>query len=468
MRWDDALLAPEERVLSTLEKDGSRRWLYPRLARGRFWRARLLVAWGLIAVFAALPYMKINGKPAILLDIVHRKFHLFGQTFLPTDTILLALLLVGLVLGVFLVSALLGRIWCGWACPQTVYLEFVFRPIERLFSGRRGVGGKPPQDLAAWRRALMYVAFFAVSFYLAHTFLAYWVGVENLRRWIFGSPMEHPVAFATVAVVTFLMLFDFVYFREQTCIIACPYGRLQSVLLDRNSLIIGYDRARGEPRGKRVSLPQAPARGDCIDCNLCVAVCPTGIDIREGLQIECVGCAQCIDACDAVMDKVGTPRGLIRYGSQQGMAGGRAKIHRPRVLVYAGALSLVAGLFVWLLATKSPMDLSVQRNAGAPFMVNDGLVENTVRIRIANRTDRPESYRICVVGADGVRVVQGVTPGAIRIEAGEQHIEPVKLIVPPATFRAGVAEVRVRVESGDGHAAERPLRLLGPVGGGGP
>jgi len=306
-----------ERVLPTLNVDGSRRWLRPRPSPGRFLDRRRAVAWALIAVFALLPHARVGGAPAILLDVVHRRFSLLGATFYPTDTVLLMLLLLGTFLGIFLLTAVVGRAWCGWAGPQTVYMEFVYRPIERLVD--RGVTAVARN--AAWRRAVKALAFLAVSMFVAHTFLAYFVGADALGRWVRASPFEHPVAFLVMAATTALMFLDFAWFREQVCLVACPYGRLQSVLLDRRSLIVAYDPRRGEPRGKLGRVA-----GDCIDCRACVLTCPTGIDIRDGLQMECIHCAQCIDACDAIMDRVGRPRGLVRYGSRDEMAGAPRRI----------------------------------------------------------------------------------------------------------------------------------------------
>ena len=464
------LLKPEGRVLSTMEADGSRRWLYPRLARGKFWERRRMVAYVLIAIYALLPHLHIAGRPVILLDLVHRQFTLLGKTFLPTDTALLALFMVSVILSIFFVTALLGRVWCGWGCPQTVYMEFLFRPIERMFIEREGVGGKPPRPVPAWRKGLMYLTFLVVCAHLANTFLAYFVPPGTLHDWIFGSPLTHPTAFLVFAGMTGLMLFDFVFFREQTCLIACPYGRLQSVLMDRQSLVISYDEKRGEPRGKmkRASLPVVDERvtGDCVDCFGCVQVCPTGIDIRDGLQFECIGCAQCIDACDAVMRKIGRPRGLIRYGSQAGMAGEPTRILRPRVLVYGLIITLVAGLLTFLIATKSPADVTVLRNVGRPFVVTDnGQVENTMRVKITNRIDRAMPVTFSAVGRDDVRVVPA--NDRVEVKPGEAWTEPVQVIAPRDAFTRGALDVTLRVSGGDGMNIDRQCRLLGPLTSGG-
>ena len=520
--FEETLLRPEGRVLSTLEADGSRRWLNPRLAKGRYWQARRVVAYLLIAVFTLVPFLKLNGKPLILLDVLQRRFTLFGYTFLPTDTLFLALFMVGVILSIFAFTAILGRVWCGWACPQTVYMEFVYRPIQRLFGGRVGQGGKPRHKIEGWRAIAMYAIYLLVSFYLANTFLAYFVGVENLKKWVLGSPLNHPVAFAVVGIVTLLMMFDFAFFREQLCIIACPYGRLQSVLLDRQSLIVSYDTGRGEPRGKlmrsapshrrdnasslrrenapplrRDNLPahsggqavthrriNAPAHaggnvdtgepqpaalqsspratGDCIDCGMCVQVCPTGIDIRDGLQVECIACTQCIDACDAVMDKIGTPRGLIRYTSQAAVAGEKTRIIRPRVILYGIVFTALLTLLIVLVVTKSPVDLTILRNPGRPFNVVEGsMVENALHLKITNRTDEPRTYRVDVSSHPQAKLIG--SRESLPLAPGEMISEPVRVLAPFDLFSAGGLDVTLRLTSDDGVTVERTYRLLGPL-----
>ncbi len=474
-------MKPAGRVLSTLEEDGSRRWLYPRVSKGQFWNARRWVAYALIALYATLPFIHVGGKPVILLDVVHRRFTLFGATFLPTDTVLLALLAVTTILGVFLITALLGRVWCGWACPQTVYLEFVYRPIERLFLGRSGVGGKYRADVPRWRHAAMYAVYLVISLHLANTFLAYFVGATTLHSWILNSPAFHPAGFAIVMVVTGLMMFNFTFFREQTCLIACPYGRLQSVLLDRQSLIISYDKTRGEPRGKATRGDKAngatvalkvvddpatrpAAKGDCIDCGLCVAVCPTGIDIRDGLQFECVGCAQCIDVCDDVMAKVGRPKGLIRYGSQAGMSGEKARLLRPRVIIYPLLILVLGSVFGFLLLTRSAADVVIFRAPGQPFlMLQQGEVMNVLRVKVTNRGDSPQTLRITLSGPAGARLGNAEP---VQLQPGQTQEQKVEVLAPTTIFTgtgSAAVTVHVRSEAGDEVDVAKPFNLLGPA-----
>lgn len=456
------VLQPEERVLTTLEADGSRRWLYPKLSQGRFWWWRRVVAYALVAVYAVLPFIYINGRPAILLDVAAREFTFFGFTFLPTDTLLLAIAMVGLFLLIFFLTAIMGRVWCGWACPQTVYMEFVFRPIERLFTGTTGRGSKP-KKVAPWRIILMYVVFFFICLHLSNMFLAYFVGVEKLHAWIWTStPLQHPAAFAIVAVVTGLMMFDFCYWREQLCIIGCPYGRFQSVMLDPASCIIGYDERRGEPRGKGRDR-QAKNLGNCVDCNLCVDVCPTGIDIRDGLQLECIGCAQCIDVCDEVMDKTGQPRGLIRYSSQQALDGQPTRIVRPRTVIYLVAITLLAGLFVALLINKSAFDVTLLRGIGKPFQLSESgeEVSNILRVRIVNRSEEPTGYRIEVLEPTEARISSG--DQVQLVEPGGSIEQPVQIYVPVDVFRSGKAALKLRIVDEQDRAVEENFFLLGPL-----
>lgn len=469
MSSNESLLAPKDRVLSTLNPDGSRRWLKPRPSPGTFRLARRIVAYVLIVIYSALPWMTINGKPAILLDVVQRRFTFFGKTFLPTDTLLLALLLIILFIAIFLITALFGRVWCGWACPQTVYLEFIYRPIEFLLEG--APGKKKPRKFVGLRKVLRIVIYLVISLHLAQTFIAYFVGAENVADWIWGAPTDHPVAFTIVAVLTGLMMFDFTYFREQVCCVVCPYARMQSALLDKDSLIVTYDKNRGEPRGKKKRVKEAeatgdialPQLGDCIDCTMCVQTCPTGIDIREGLQLECIGCAQCIDACNTVMEKIGRAPNLIKYSSERIIEGGKTHIIRPRIIIYPIILILLTGAFIYLLNTKASADVLLIREQRSPFVFvpETDEVRNQVRIRITNRTDAPQSYNAQVVSPEGARIL-GLE--SLSLDASEQGSRQFQIVAPFSAFSGGEVDAQVRVTDEAGEFEQvLPFKLLGPM-----
>jgi cytochrome c oxidase accessory protein FixG len=454
--------AASERVLPTLNEDGSRRWIRPKLTRGPWWRRRLALGWALIVLFTAIPYVRMGGKPLILLDVAHRQFTLFGTTFLPTDSVLLMLLLLGLFVGIFLLTAIFGRVWCGWACPQTVYMEFLFRPIERLIEGNRGRQMKLDREGPDARRWLKQVGFVLASLYLAHTFLAYFVGVDTLLRWMTEPPTRHGAAFVVVAAVTGLMMLDFGVLREQVCLVACPYGRLQSVLLDRRSLIVGYDARRGERRARRnARTDPAEAYGDCIDCAACVITCPTGIDIRDGLQMECIHCTQCIDACDVVMEKIGKPRGLIRYGSRDELEGKPGGILRARVIVYPLLMALVWGGLAYGLAHRGSADVTVLRGIGAPYgLLPDGRISNQLRVKVVNRTGEARRYAISIENAPDLTLVSPDNP--LEVAPGRSATASVFVMAPKSSFPHGLREIEVEVKDGAGFETSTHYRLLGP------
>ncbi len=478
-------------VLSTINPDGSRKWIKPRPSKGQFWRYRRAVASILIAFFTLIPYIKMNGRPIVQLDISHRVFALFGSVFYPTDTVILALFVVSIFLGIFLVTALAGRAWCGWACPQTVYMELLYRPVERLFEG---VPGKKSKK-GGWRRPAKYLTYLMLSAFLAHTFIAYFVGVEELRIWVTRSPFQHPTSFLVMAGVTTMMMFDFCYFREQTCLVACPYGRMQSVLLDRNSLIVSYDPTRGEPRGKKrrkakkgtgdVSLrviegtppttspctatepPTEDAQGDCIDCLMCVTTCPTGIDIRNGLQMECIHCTQCIDACDSVMEKIGKPRGLIRYSSQAAMEHGKRTLLRPRVIIYPLILSVLLAALVVVFATKDPAEVTILRARGTLpyFRVTENEIDRIgtrVKVRVRNRTDKPVAYTFTLADVPGGGISLGTD--TLLVEPFGLETAEAILLVPPIEYGPrGHRTITIQTTGSDGFDSEVTYDLVGPA-----
>ena len=439
-------------VLATLNDDGSRRWLAPRLSEGRFYRRRRVVGYGLIALFCALPLITVNNQPAVLLDIAARRFVLFGVTFLATDTMLLMLLMISVFVGIFLLTALYGRAWCGWGCPQTVYLEFLFRPVERAILGReyrRTTLGFTPRWL------LLMLVWLLLALFIAHTFLAWFVGVDALKTWITQSPLEHPTGFLVMAATTGLMLLDFAWFREQMCTVACPYGRFQAALLDRRSTVIGYDTARGEPRGK------GDGAGDCIDCKACVVTCPTGIDIRDGLQMECVACAQCVDACDAIMTRLDRPLGLVRYASQSELAGDAQKPSRVRAVIYSAILLVLVGALVGFSLTRSEADISVLRGSRSPYeILPSGDISNSIKVRIQNRTGESRTYTVAVPGTPEGSVASADNPLEVAPSAtGTIHLV---IVLPADRFDHGQLPVTVRVTDDGSFETDLPYKLLGP------
>ena len=449
---------PSNRVLPTLNADGTRRLIRPRLYPGPKWRARRYVAWILMVTFVAVPWLRVGGQPVVLFDVAKREFKLFGSTFLATDGALLMLLLLSIFLGVVLATALVGRAWCGWACPQTVYMEFLYRPIERLFEGRRERQLELDKNGPNFRRIAKYGVFFVLSIFLGNSFLAYFVGTDALVAWVQGSPFRHPEPFLVMATVSLLTFFDFAYFREQMCTVVCPYARIQSVLLDRQSLIVGYDARRGEPRSKG---KQKPGTGDCIDCRACVVACPTGIDIREGLQLECIACTQCADACDSIMARIKKPAGLIRYAAQESLEKGTpSRLMRPRVAVYATLLIVALVGLVLTAGAKQGAEVMLLRGIGAPFELREGLVTNQIRVKVQNREDDVRSYRIELLDAPGARLIAPENP--LRVEAHDQRTTSLFVMAAPDMLPNGERRIRFRVSDERGFSRELPYELLGP------
>ncbi|MFP4598207.1 MAG: cytochrome c oxidase accessory protein CcoG [Persicimonas sp.] len=472
---DRAIPKATDQVLSTMTLDGKRRWLYPVLSKGKhFWR-RLITAVALIALFLALPVVEVGGNPAVFLDVIHREFHFFGLTLYPTDTTILMVFLLLCFVGIVMLTALLGRVWCGWGCPQTIYMEFVFRPIERLIEGRemkRKRRDEGPWNAdKIWRKGLKWSIFAAIAVFLSHAFLAYFVSWDALLAWAGGAPTEHFGVFTAMLLVSGLIFFDFAYFREQMCTITCPYARIQSALQDDESMIVAYDPNRGEPRGRRSRALRKKendgveiALGDCIDCGACVRTCPTGIDIRDGLQMECIGCTQCIDACNDIMDGIAKPHGLIRYTSERALEKQEtARVVRPRTIAYG---VLWVGLFVALsvfISGREPLSVDVGRVTGAPYTVlKDDTVANRLRFRLRNRSGSAQRFHIEPISPKGLDIKMMGEPD-IALEHGQMERVEAWIVVPEEALGSrGNVGARFRVEGSEGLAKEVDFRLLGP------
>jgi cytochrome c oxidase accessory protein FixG len=420
---------PSLETVTTIAADGSRRFLFPADARGRFTRWRRISGYLLIAIYLALPWIPVGEHPAVFLDVGSGRFHFFGQTLASQDVWLLFFGVSGLGFVLFFITALFGRIWCGWACPQTVFLDHVYRVIERVIDGdataRRALAKAPFSGSKAARRLAKHGAYAIVSLVIAHLFLAYFVSIPELWSMVQEAPAGHWAAFLFVFVSAGVLYFNFAWFREQLCIVICPYGRLQSALTDDHSMVIGYDRRRGEPRGK-VSVPDA---GACIDCNRCVQVCPTGIDIRHGLQLECIGCAACIDACDEIMTKVNRPAGLIRYDSLAAFKGSPTRWIRPRTVVYSVLLLVGAAAAGFALATVRDATMTVVRMTGSAYFVSQDGVRNQFMLRVVNRRHESIAYPVSFAHLPAYATIEGIGQAVAVAALGEQ--------VTPLVVRVG-------------------------------
>jgi cytochrome c oxidase accessory protein FixG len=453
---------PSRETPTTINPDGSRMFLHPADVKGFFTRWRKAFALLLIGIYVALPWVPINGHPAVFLDVLNRRFHLFGLTFAAQDLWMAFFFISGLGFSLFFVTSLFGRIWCGWACPHSVFLEQVFRPIERLIEGnsidRKKLDRQEWNGEKVAKRGLKLGIYVVIAALIAHLFLAYFVSIPELYRWMTSSPKEHWGAFVFMAVATGIIFLNFAWFREQLCLVICPYGRLQSALIDDDSIIIGYDEGRGEPRGptKREGV------GDCIDCLRCVQVCPTGIDIRQGLQMECIGCANCIDACDTIMTKLNRPKGLVRYDSQAGLSGRKRRYIRPRIFIY-GALMLVgAGAFTLSAMQLRSANMNIVRMTGAPYFITDTTVRNQYMVRVINKTTETKTYRIQTLAEGQIFTMEGNEEGIVVEPLGEE-VRPVIISIARENY-LGQFPLKLSLMSPDGSTAiiTREAEFLGP------
>jgi cytochrome c oxidase accessory protein FixG len=447
-------------ILTSMKKDGSRLMIHPADVRGKWIRIRRAAFVALIGFYVLAPFIPVGGHPMIQLDIEHRRFYLFGQTFNSQDVWLVLLLTLTFVFGLLLLTAWRGRVWCGWACPQTVFIEQVFRRIERLIEGdaqeRRKLDKSPwtPEKIA--KRGTKLFIFFLIAFVIAHVFISYFVSIRGLYAMMLESPLENWSLFLFVFAMTGALLFDFVWFREQFCIVMCPYGRLQSVLIDNDSVVIGYDKTRGEPRGKT----KTPGAGDCIDCHRCVAVCPTGIDIRQGLQIECIGCSNCVDACDAIMDKVGRPRGLVRYDSINGFDGKKTRIIRPRIILYTLLLVLGASVMSLSLLTFKPATVTMVRMTGSPYYLMEDGVRNQYLLRIFNKQTHPVTFTLRVSRGPENLKTNGLEEPVEVAPLGERKV--MLVAVMPKGKYTGPFQFDVETR-GEKFTDNRTIPFLGPT-----
>jgi len=429
--------------ISTVDESGKRVWIYPKKPKGKYYSIREIVSVVLLALLFATPFLRIGGEPVLLLDILDRKFVLFGQIFWPQDSHLFALGLITIILFVILFTVVYGRLFCGWVCPQTIFMEMVFRKIEYWIEGdwkaQQKLDKMPWNKEKIRKKVSKNLIFYGISFLIANTFLAYLIGSDRLIETVTQPPTANLGTFVAIVVFSLLFYMVFTYLREQVCTTICPYGRLQGVLLDRQSVVVAYDYVRGENRGRyrKKENREELGLGDCIDCNQCVNVCPTGIDIRNGTQLECINCTACMDACDTVMEKINKPKGLIRYDSEEGIATRTPFRLSTRAKAYTGVLFLLVGVVVTLLLTRTEVETTILRTPGMLYQTQeDGRISNLYSLKVINKTNNDLSGlelqllegpgELKMVG-DAINVErQGSTEQAFFIIRSRESIKSVK------------------------------------------
>ncbi|MBG8556270.1 cytochrome c oxidase accessory protein CcoG [Hymenobacter guriensis] len=454
-------------TIATVDAAGKRVWLYPKKPGGRLYHYRKWLSYGLLALLFAGPWLRIHGLPLLMLNLPARRFIILGQIFWPQDFFILLLGSLTFVLFIIIFTVVYGRVFCGWVCPQTIFLEMVFRRIEYWLEG------DAPQQKAldradwdwnkTWRKATKHALFLILSFLIANTFLAYIIGTDDLLQIVTDRPAGHLGGLASMVLFTGLFYAVFARFREQVCTIACPYGRLQGVLLDKNSLVVAYDYKRGEPREK-LRKNQERTAGDCIDCHQCVQVCPTGIDIRNGAQqMECTNCTACIDACNSIMNLVNLPEGLIRHASENDIIQGTRPRFTGRMKVLSGVLGVLLVVMTGLLVSRANVAATVLRTPGQLFQKTDhGTITNLYNISVINKTNRPYPLTlrvlepvqgtISLVGTASLKLpAQGMTEGVFFAE------------LPRRALLRTNQKIRIGLYSGNELIAETSTKFLGPV-----
>jgi len=456
--------------LATADKLGHRQWIYAKKPEGNWTRRRTWLSWLLIGIMFAGPFIKINGNPLLLMNIVERRFSILGQLFWPQDMVILAVAMLIFITGIIIFTAAFGRLWCGWTCPQTVMMEMVFRKLEYLIEGdaveQKKLAAAPWTAAKVGKKLFKQSVFFVLSFIVGNTLLAYIIGTEQLYQIVTDDPRNHLTGLTFMILFTLVFYAIFARFREQACTFICPYGRFQSTMLDENSMVVAYDHKRGEKRA-RLQRDQplvyrlAKGMGDCIDCHQCVSVCPTGIDIRNGVQMECVHCTACIDVCDAVMDKVASPRGLIRYASLNSIEKGERFRFTPRMKLYAVVLAALIALFLGLVFTRPAVEAIFLRAPGALFVQTGGnRIENLYTLKLVNKTMRDLSVELKLEGVAGDLEIMGEKN--LVVPAGKLTETSVLIELNSTNLTGGTTKLKVGVYTGGKRVQTVKTVFVGP------
>lgn len=431
-------------TIATVNQEGKRSWVFPKRPDGKYYNLRTYFTWFYLLVFFAIPFIKYNDEPLFLFNVVQKKFILFGAIFWPQDFFIFGLGMLIFIVFIALFTVVFGRLFCGWACPQTIFMEMIFRKIEYWIDGdanyQKALKKAPWNADKIRKRVLKFLIFYVVSFIISNALLSYIISVDQVFD-IISNPVANSGSFIGILLFTTVFFFIYWWFREQVCLIVCPYGRMQGVLLDKNSVVVAYDYVRGEERHK-FKKNEIRTGGDCIDCNLCVKVCPTGIDIRNGTQLECVSCTACIDACDHMMESVGLPKGLIRYDSENGIKNKVKLSFTNRMKAYTAVLFVLVGVEATLLLTRSDYDATILRAKGMLYQEQpNNQLSNLFTIKLVNKTHKQlpvelkvenfKNYKIQMIGKDIVVKEDGISEGEffVFLDKPEVKTRKVKLVI---------------------------------------
>jgi cytochrome c oxidase accessory protein FixG len=452
--------------IATIDAAGKRKWVYAQKPKGKLYSLRTYISWAFFILFFSLPFIYVHGRPLFLFNVVEARFIIFGKVFWPQDFFIFGLAMVTFIVFVVLFTAAFGRLFCGWVCPQTIFMEMFFRKIEYAIEGNAAqqklLAQAPWTGGKIMKKVTKHTVFYLLSFVIANFFLSYIIGVKALSKIITEPVNEHVGGLFSILIFSGVFYAVYAFFREQACTVVCPYGRLQGVLLDKNSMVVAYDHKRGEPRGK-FSKKADTGLGDCIDCTQCVKVCPTGIDIRNGTQMECVGCTACIDACNAMMEKINKPLGLIRYASENGIENREPLKYTGRMKLYTMLLGILLILLGILLFTRKEVDATIMRTPGMLYQQRGtDSVSNLYNIKVVNKTIYPVPLQLKLMGTSGSIQVIG-EHNAIAVKEEGQGSGTFFVVLPANVIHERKLPVRIGLYNGHELIDEITTNFLGPV-----